>query len=502
MRNQPRRILTSALIWRLVGCLVISWSLAAGLHADAAATTLLDAVRRGDVDAVRVQIASGAAVRTPDADGTTALHWAAYRNDLAIARLLLTAGADATAANRYGVRPLSLACLTGNAVFVELLLKAGADPNTSKPDGETALMTAARAGAVETVKTLIANGANANAAEPSRRQTPLMWAAAEGHADVVRALVASGASVKATSQGGFTPLLFAAREGRIEAARALLDAGASFGESLSVNSRETAGGVAQGQVEAGLNAFLLAANNAHFELASYFLDRGANPNAAPRGWTALHMVSWVRKMGEVGGNDPPPEGSGNVGSLEFVRKLVSAGADINARVATRRLPVGSSELDFTGATPFFLAARTADVDLMRLLIDLGADPQTATKFGTTPLLAAAGVGAALPGEEPGTEAEVLDALAMLLKIGSDINAVDDRGNTTMHGAAYKHLPKVVTFLAESGARIDVWNHKNANGHTPFGIAAGIQRGMNFVFSPDTEAAIRTLLNRSHVEPER
>ena len=348
----------------------------------------------------------------------------------------------------------------------------------------------------------MAHGANANAAEPSRRQTPLMWAAAEGHADVVRALVASGANVKATSQSGFTPLLFAAREGRIEAARALLDAGASFDESLSVNSRETAGGVAQGQAEAGLNAFLLAASNAHFELASYFLDRGANPNLAPRGWTALHMVSWVRKMGEVGGNDPPPEGSGNVGSLEFVRKLVSAGADINARVATRRLPVGSSELDFTGATPFFLAARTADVDLMRLLIDLGADPQAPTKFGTTPLLAAAGVGAALPGEEPGTEAEVLDALAMLLKIGADINAVDDRGNTTMHGAAYKHLPKVVPFLADNGARIDVWNNKNANGHTPFGIAAGIQRGMNFVFSPDTEAAIRTLLNRSHVEPER
>ena len=148
MRHQPRRILTSARIWRLVGCLAISWSLAAGLRADAAATTLLDAVRRGDVEAVRVQIASGAAVRTPDVDGTTALHWAAYRNDLAVARLLLNAGADATVANRYGVRPLSLACLNGNAAMVVRLLEAGADPNGARATGETPLMTASRTGAL------------------------------------------------------------------------------------------------------------------------------------------------------------------------------------------------------------------------------------------------------------------------------------------------------------------------------------------------------------------
>src|SRR6185295_14840765 len=107
-----------------------------------------------------------------------------------------------------------------------------------------------------------------------------------------------------------------------------------------------------------------------------------------------------------------------------------------------------------------LAARTADIELMRVLKDLGADPQAATDLHTSPLLAAAGVGAALPGEEPGTEAEALEALKLLLDLGADINAIDDRGNSAMHGAAYKHMPQVVKYLSQRGARGDVWNAKN------------------------------------------
>ena len=89
-------------------------------------------------------------------------------------------------------------------------------------------------------------------------------------------------------------------------------------------------------------------------------------------------------MGEAGSNDPPPQGSGNMTSLEFVKALVAHGADVNAKVTARRLPVGSSQLNFVGATPFFLAARTADLELMRLLVNLGADAKIATADGTTP----------------------------------------------------------------------------------------------------------------------
>jgi ankyrin repeat protein len=320
-----------------------------------------------------------------------------------------------------------------------------------------------------------------------------MWAAAEGHADVIRALVNAGADLKARSKSGFTPLLFAAREGHITAVAALLEMGSRLDESLAVSSVESAGGVAREQKEASLNAFLLAAGNAHFELAAFLLDKGADPNAAPRGWTALHQVSWVRKMGEAGSNDPPPQGSGRLTSLEFVKQLVAHGANVNAKVTTRRLPVGASRLNFTGATPFFLAARTADLELMRLLLELGADPRAATTTGTTPLMAAAGVGSSLPGEEPGTESEALEAVKLTLSLGGDPNAVDSGGDTAMHGAAYKHLPLVVQFLGEAGAKAEIWNRPNKDGVTPLKIADGIQRGMNFVFSSETAAAIRTLL---------
>ena len=478
-----------------IGLAVLAVWTAVAVVQGAGATALVDAVRRGDTAVARAELQKGADVNAGEPDGTTALHWAAYRNDADLAEALIRAGARVETANRYGVRPLSLASQGGYAAIVTILLAAGADPNIALPSGETALMAAARSGSVPSVDALLARGAAVDAREPARSQTALMWAAAEGHADVVRALARGGAGVSARSKSGFTPLLFAAREGHIQAVGALLDAGARLDESLAVSSSESAGGVEREQKEANLDAFLLATGNAHFELAGYLLDRGANPNAAPRGWTALHQISWVRKMGDAGSNDPPPQGSGNMTSLEFVKKLIAKGGHVNAAVSSRRLPVGSSGLNFTGATPFFLASRTADLELMRALLDAGADPRTPTAAGTTPLMVAAGVGSSLPGEEPGTEAEALDAVKLTLELGGDVNAVDANGDTAMHGAAYKHLPVVVRFLGGAGAKSDVWNRPNKAGYTPLQIAAGIQRGMNFVFSVETADAIRALLPR-------
>ena len=155
--------------------------------------------------------------------------------------------------------------------------------------------------------------------------------------------------------------------------------------------------------------------------------------------------------------------------------------------------MGTTTLNAIGATAFLLAARTKDAELMRLLSDLGADPLLPNEDGTTPLMVAAGIGTSSPLEDPGTEPEVLEAVKVALKLGGDINAVDKKGETAMHGAAYKHVPSVVRFLAENGAKVDVWNHQNDRGWTPLKIVEGIPVGMNIAGHEDTRTVIRELL---------
>ena len=241
---------------------------------------------------------------------------------------------------------------------------------------------------------------------------------------------------------------------------------------------------------------MLAVGNVHYELAAFLLDKGADPNSAPQGFTALHQISWLRRPG-TGDNNPAPQGSGNMDSLEFVRKLVAHGANVNAR-ATKQANMGVTiRFHSIGATPFLLAARTADLPLMRLLLELGADPLLPNEDGTTPLMAAAGVGTNSPLEEPGTEAEVMEAVKLVLERGGgDINTVDKNGDTVMHGAAHKHVPSVIRFLAEKGAKIQIWNQPNKAGQTPLKVAEGVLVGMNIVSHDPSAAAIRELMGLS------
>ena len=489
------RLMPSFVAFLLIA--VASGGANAAVAAEAADAGLIGAIKAIDDAGVRAALARGADVTATDPDGTTPLHWAVHANDAAIVGLLIEAGADADAANRYGVRPMSLACTNGNAAIAELLLDAGADADTTLAEGETALMTASRTGALDVVRLLLERGADVNAAESWRGQTALMWAAGEGHEQLIPTMLSYGADVSARSTKGWTPLLFAVREGRIDVVQTLLEAGVDVEESLPVAQETRRGGTSAERSATGLNAFLLAAANAHYELAALLVDRGAEVNVASRGWTALHQVSWVRKAGIAGSNNPSPKGSGNMTSLEFVRKIVAAGADVNARV-TSRPPAGITRLNFLGGTPFLLAARTGDAGLMRLLAELGADPLLPNDDNTTPIMVAAGVGTSSPGEDPGTEPEVLEAVKVALELGGDLNEVDDNGETVMHGAAYKHLPSVVTFLAEAGADIDVWNQPNSEGWTPLEIVAGVHRGMNVQSSPATAAAMRTAMEAAGV----
>jgi ankyrin repeat protein len=464
----------------------------------AADAPLADAMEQRDRAAVRTLLQRRADVNAPQVDGMTALHWAAYQDDAESVALLVRAGANVKAANRYGITPLTLAITNADSAMVELLLKAGADPNTTLPGGETALMTAARVGTLASVKALIARGATIDSQDEKHGQTALMWAAAEGHAPVVEMLVELGADYQARLASGMTPLMFAVREGHGDVVRVLLKAGADVNETVPVEGgrRRAIGGRA---LPPGATPLLEAVSNAHFELAAQLLDAGADPNANLTGYTALHAIVPVRKPG-VGDNDPAPEGSGMMSSLELVKKLVAKGADLNARMA-RRSNLTNTRLNEVGATPFLLAAQTADAELMKALVALGADPFIPNLDNSTALIVAAGLATRSPGEDAGTESEVLEAVQVALDLGIDINAVDMNGETAMHAAAYKNLPKVVKYLASKGATIEIWNKNDKFGWTPLAIAVGYRFG-NFKPSPDTEAAIREVMIAAGVTPPK
>jgi len=274
-----------------------------------------------------------------------------------------------------------------------------------------------------------------------------------------------------------------------------LDAGSDLNESLPLRR---GGGTPDKETEPGINAFMLAVGNVHYELAAFLLDKGADPNSAPQGFTALHQISWLRRPG-TGDNNPAPQGSGNMDSLEFVRKLVAHGANVNVRAIKQANMGVTVRFHSIGATPFLLAARTADVQLMRLLLELGADPLFPNEDGTTPLMAAAGVGTNSPLEEPGTEAEVMEAVKLVFGLGGEINTVDKNGDTAMHGAAHKHVPSVISFLAAKGAKIQIWNQPNSAKQTPLQIAEGVQVGMNIVSHAPTAAALRELMGAAGVK---
>ena len=302
-------------------------------------------------------------------------------------------------------------------------------------------------------------------------------AAAEGNVEVVDALIEAGADVRASLKSGFTPLFFAVREGRSEVVFRLLKAGLDVNDTM------------QPEKNTGSSPLLLAVENGHFELAARLIDAGANPNDKRTGYTPLHAMTWVRKPLR-GDGDPPPIGSGKLSSLDFVKLLVASGAEVNARHGKRN--AGGGRLNRTDATPFLLAAETGDLPLLNLLIELGADPLLPNKDNCTPLLAATGVGVLSNGDETaGTEEEAIATVKLLLESGADINAIDDRGNAAMHGAAFKSWTKLVQFLADHGAEQKIWDQKNKFGWTPMMIAEGHRPG-NFRPSKETMAAIESI----------
>jgi hypothetical protein len=237
---------------------------------------------------------------------------------------------------------------------------------------------------------------------------------------------------------------------------------------------------------------VLAATNAHYEVAAELLARGADPNGAAQGWTALHQIAWSRRW-NMGFNLPGPAQTGQLDSLELVRRLAADGADLNARQTKEPADGNRNKLDRLGATTFVLAAKSCDLPLMRTLLELGADASLTTNAGTTALMAAAGVGIWAPGENPGTHVECLEAMKLALEAGGgDVDAIDANGETAMHGAVYRGGNVLaIQFLADQGAKLDV---VNAKGWTPVTVADGVEYTPDVLKRyPEAAALLRSLL---------
>jgi ankyrin repeat protein len=473
------------------------------------AGSLSDAVRDGDRAAVIALLKQHADVNVAEPDGTTALHWAVRQDDREMADRLIKAGANVKVANRYGVTPLYLACVNGSAPMIARLLDAGADANAAATEGETALMTAARTGNVEAAKVLLAHGADVNAKEQWRQQTPLMWAVAQSHPEMAQELIAHGADVNArqvtwnwerqTTQeprekwmplGGLTPLLFAARQGCLDCARILVKSGAEM-NTADPN---------------GISPMLMAIINGHYDLAAFLLDQGANPNVADEtGRTALYAAVDMHSM--PGSNRPAPnELENNLASMDLIQALLAHGASVNAQLKKMqpyrtKLDRGDDIMLGTGTTPMLRAAKAGDAQAIQALLAKGADPKIPTKSGITPLMAAAGLGTK---EEDTTarkktEAEAIASIQLCLDAGADVNAVDNQGQTALHGAAQKGWDQVVQFLVDHTAKLDV---KDKKGHTPLDAAMGLLGNGGFDGSRrDVHESTAALLRKLMAVPE-
>jgi ankyrin repeat protein len=408
-------------------------------------SAVADAAQAGDRTAVANLLKQAADVNAAQADGMTALHWAALRDDAALAQTLLYAGANVKATTRLNAyTPLLLAAKDGRASVIDPLVKAGADVNGRTSNGTTPLMFAAASGSMNAVMALVDRGADVNAKEPVRGFTAIMFAAASDRAPVVNGLAQRGANLRATTsvvdinsmgRGAFAGVLFGNPQG--QGGQGGQAGGADGGQGQGQFGGQGGGGGRFGQqgtagidrqyqlnelvyAQGGLAAIHLAARqgyastidallasgadinqptagdrttplvvatiNGHFDLAMSLLDRGADPAlGSENGVTALYAAlncEWAPKA-----LYPQPRAYINqkTSYLDLMKALLDKGADPNARIRKKVWYSGYSfdlsGVDEGGATAFWRAAYASDIEAMRMLVSYGADPTIPTMKG-------------------------------------------------------------------------------------------------------------------------
>jgi uncharacterized protein len=440
------------------------------IYADvvSAQSPLADSAEAADWSGVRALIDGGADVGAAQADGTPALLWAVYHGNAEAASRLLAAGAAVDAANRYGVFALAQAATVGDAAMIDLLLQAGADPNGALPEGDTPLMLAARSGSVDAVRSLLDAGARVDARDDWHGETALSWAAGENHPDVVRLLAERGADIGAVSKafdwtgltqtgvasqlprGGLTALLHAAREDALEAARVLLELGA---DPNAVDPQ-------------GLSVLRVAITNDNLDLAKLLIDHGADvDDGALVEAVKLRTLPWVRAA---------KDRTDLTDAIELIELLLDRGADVHKVPEVAMVKQHWVDGDHPNEPPLFLAAMAADLELMNLLTERGAAPESSVNSkGASILMAAlgltphAGPGGSAPTREV---AEAIPAGALALEFGADVNAVKTDGMTALHMTAEEGSDALARFLIEHGARLDI---KDKSNRLPIDVAKAV-----------------------------
>jgi len=441
--------------------------------ADDLDSRLLQAAQRASSADVRALLAEGVDPDARAADGSTAMIHAAHFGDIDTVRALLDAEADPDLTNRYGIGPMHEAARRADIAMLRMLVDAGATVDLALPEGETPLMLASRTNGVDAVRFLIEQGAEVNVVEQWQGQTPLMYAAANDRGEVAAILIEAGADVDARTtinelpdrlpavryfveipKAGFTPVMFAARHGAISALRALIDAGAD----LDATTPE------------GFSPIVIALDNLHFDAAMALVEAGASPEGG-----GLFAVVEARNRVNYVGNVQVPTGAEH--SLDLLALMLEKGADPMDRLPQQLL---DRDVRFLPPPPpitdvaLIRAARSSDVDAMRVLIEAGADPSLSDeeRGGISPIMAVM-AGPELPqlieAEPRPTEAEAIAAIGFLMDLGVDPDTADNSGATVLHLAALRDFPGLIREMAAKGADLDVGDRE---GLTPLDYALG------------------------------
>jgi ankyrin repeat protein len=445
-------------------------------------TTLMLAARNGNPEAIKVLLAAGADVNAREnLRNTTALMWAVEQKNPAAVKALLDGHADVRARTGPAGLPRNYMAARVDVAGVEDAVRRYAEAAAAGRTYEEQVEFEEKNGVVHEGRRGSAQPVRPAAAGAPNPPAPVVQA--DDTEVVIAGLVGSGG-------GGLTALVLAAREGDLESAKFLLDAEADLNQVT----------------EYGWTPLLTATNNRHYKLAMYLIERGANVNLANKGgWTPLYLATDNRNI--EGGDFPVPRP--DMDHLEYIKFLLDHGANPNARIKDNTLTRTIFTMQWffeSGATPFVRAAQSSDVELMKLLLAHGADPKIATDHGDTALTAASGIGWVEGVTYEHSAKANVEAIRMLLDLGLEPNGTNRDGRTPLMGAAMKGRNEVVQLLVDRGAKLETRDKGSRDtedvgskiaGHTwqALDYADGLVRVgvQSAIARPDTAALIRKLM---------